>query len=160
MTYTFSPVFRPDALPPAELLAADDDAGVDAAGEEELDELEEQAASVTATGTARASNVARLSFILNPFNRRNVPVKVGSGPGSSGGDGLCGSSLLGPAEQACPVPEPAGGVRHEDAGEQERAGDDAGRLLVEIREQQRVLYPGEREDGEDHAGDGALAAED
>ena len=54
MTYTFSPVFRPpDALPPAELLA-DDDAGVDAADEEELDEFELQAASVTATGTARA----------------------------------------------------------------------------------------------------------
>jgi hypothetical protein len=70
MTKTFRPDFSPpEAEPPAELLdEAEDDAGADAADDEELDELEEQAASATVTGMARASHVARLSFILNPFN--------------------------------------------------------------------------------------------
>ena len=70
MTKTFRPVFSPpEAAAPAELLDDAADAGA-AADEEELDELEEQAASATVTGMARASHVARLSFILNPFNSK------------------------------------------------------------------------------------------
>src|SRR5215469_9075392 len=64
MTKTFRPVFRlPDAAAPVEEPAAADDG--------ELEELEEQAASATATEIATASHDARLSFMsLYPFNSR------------------------------------------------------------------------------------------
>jgi hypothetical protein len=67
MTKTFRPVFRlPDAAALDEEPAALD---VPAADDGELEELEEQAASATATGIATASHDARLSFMsLYPFN--------------------------------------------------------------------------------------------
>jgi hypothetical protein len=68
MTKTFRPVFR---LPDAAALDEEPAAALDVLGadDDELEELEEQAASATATGTARASHDARLSFMsLYPFN--------------------------------------------------------------------------------------------
>src|SRR5262252_592711 len=70
MTKTFRPVFR---LPDAAALDEEPAAALDvpAADDGELEELEEQAASATATGIATASHDARLSFMsLYPFNSR------------------------------------------------------------------------------------------
>jgi ABC-type lipoprotein export system ATPase subunit len=68
MTKTFRPVFR---LPDAAALDEEPAAALDAADDDELEELEEQAASATATGIASASHDARLSFMsLYPFNSR------------------------------------------------------------------------------------------
>src|SRR5215468_9073889 len=71
MTKTFRPVFR---LPDAAALDEEPAAALEvpgAADDDELEELEEQAASATATGIASASHDARLSFMsLYPFNSR------------------------------------------------------------------------------------------
>jgi hypothetical protein len=65
----------------AAVLAGADEAAADevvAAGAGVLDELEHaDTATAAATGSARASHVARLDFILNPFNRRRAMKKVG-----------------------------------------------------------------------------------
>src|SRR5215831_11712595 len=61
------PLFR---LPEAAALDEEPAAALDA-DDDELEELEEQAASATATGIASASHDARLSFMsLYPFNSR------------------------------------------------------------------------------------------
>src|SRR6516165_1028380 len=70
MTKTLRPVFR---LPAAGALDEEPAAALDVLGadDDELEELEEQAASATATGIASASHDARLSFMsLYPFNSR------------------------------------------------------------------------------------------
>jgi 2-hydroxychromene-2-carboxylate isomerase len=68
MTKTFRPLFSPPEaalLEEEALLDVAPAAGLDddPVAAEELDELEEQAASATVTGMARASHVARLIFI-------------------------------------------------------------------------------------------------
>src|SRR4249920_1913414 len=171
MTKTFRPFFSP---PEAE------------AGEDELlDELpdEEHAASTEAAIRSTAgANSARFRdrLILNPFNPngRTLPEWVSWNPADPAG-GCAGPGVVagarasfmarpdrrwraaGPRPEQFPPPCRDGSRGgHEDADEQEPAGDDPGGLLVEVGQQQGVLQAGEREHREHHADDRALAAED
>src|SRR5215475_8330017 len=86
MTKTFSHDFTPPLPPFPPLPPLDPPA--------ECDELAQQAASRAATETARASFVARLSFILNPFNPVGDKGRVLSSEFCGGLAGLRPVSLL------------------------------------------------------------------
>src|SRR5215510_6042524 len=122
MTKTLRPVFRlPDAALDEEPAAALDVLGAD---DDELEELEEQAASATATGIASASHDARLSFMsLYPFNSQvqgifdlraqvgGTAARGGVGPGRlrGGCSGLVRRQDRGCRRPRRPVAEPAAG---------------------------------------------------
>src|SRR5215469_18810326 len=156
MTKTFRPFFSPPAA---------------AAGDEPedvvvLDELHAASTADAARSTAETHSTRfRDRLILNPFNPngRTLPGWVGrkcadpagkcAGPGVAAG--VRTSFMTCPYRgwrAAPPGPEPLARPghdgsrgRHEDADEQEPAGDDAGGLLVEVGQQQGVLQAGERQ---------------
>src|SRR5215469_13515810 len=171
MTKTFRPFFSPPA-------AAAGDEPVDVVV---LDELHAASTADAARSTAETHSTRfRDRLIMNPFNpngrtqlgwasrKRADPAGRCAGPGVTAG--AWASFMTCPYRgwrAAPPGPEPlarpgrdGSGGRHEHADEQEPAGDDAGGFLVEVGQQQGVLQAGEGQDGEYHADDRALAAED
>src|SRR5215813_6961994 len=172
MTKTFRPVFSPPA-------AAVGDEPLDVVLPDELHAASTEDATRSTAGTHSTRFMERL--ILNPFNPERTDT---TGMGRLEVCGPCGGRRARPGVVAgtrasfmtCPYrrrraeapgPEPfarpshdrsRGG--HEHADEQERAGDDAGGLLVEVGQQQGVLQAGERQHREHHTDDRALAAED
>src|SRR5215475_4345344 len=172
MTKTFRPFFSPPEAA----------AGADVLLDEELpDELHAASTEAAIRSTAGANSARfRDRLILNPFNPNGRTLPGWVSWNSADPAGRCAGPAVvagaGASFMTCPYhrwravppgPEPLarpghGGSRggHEDADEQEPAGDDPGGLLVEVGQQQGVLQAGEREHREHHADDRALAAED
>src|SRR5580700_7546355 len=161
MMKTLRPVFRP----PAEADEVDEDEDV------ELELEDEHAASRTDTMTKPlVSQAVCLSFISESFqsdrwekpagaarrrrwSRPASAVWLGRSTPRRGDLRWVGARVArrraGPRGE--PLAEPTGQGRRipaEDGQEQQRAGDDTGRFLVEVREQQRVLQAREGEHGE------------
>src|SRR6266496_5468631 len=172
MTKTFRPFFSPP----------DAEAGADELLDEELPDELHAASTEAATRSTAGTHSARFRdrLILNPFNPngRTLPEWVSRNSADPAG-GCAGPGVVAGARASFmtrpyrgrravpPGPEPlarpghdGSGGGHEDADEQEPAGDDPGGFLVEVRQQQGVLQAGERENREHHADDRALAAED
>src|ERR1022692_2922836 len=151
MTNTFRPVFSPLAeVPPA---------GERALGLEELPD-DPQAASTDDTATTAA--VSHSDLFMEPDIRESFQLGAcQNGEVVSRGGPLADRTPGRPSPERGREPaEDRGGIRYEDAGEQQCADHDAESLLVEARQQQRVLQSGEGEHGQHDADDRALAAED